>query len=63
MNTKDIRELTEAEIKTKIAETQKEVFNLRFQLANQQVKNNQELKAKRRLIARLNTIANEKVNK
>jgi len=61
MDIKDIRELSETDIRTKIFELKKDLLNLRFQLANHQLKNNQQVGQKKKIIARLNTVLREKI--
>ncbi len=60
MNTIEIRNLTTAEIKVKLDETYKEMFNLRFQEARRQLKDQSRLRQVRRDIARLKTILRER---
>ncbi len=60
MNTIEIRNLTTAEIKVKLDETYKEMFNLRFQEARRQLKDQSRLRQVRRDIARLQTILRER---
>ena len=48
MDIKDIRELSETDIRTKIFELKKDLLNLRFQLANHQLKNNQQVGQKKK---------------
>jgi len=60
MKVADIREMTEAEIGTKIAEFTHELFNLRFQHATGQVENPMKLKFAKKDIARFKTILREK---
>ncbi|MFA5928157.1 MAG: 50S ribosomal protein L29 [Candidatus Margulisiibacteriota bacterium] len=61
MDIKDIRALGTVEINGKIAEIKRDLFKLRFQAANQQLKNNQEIRQKKSLIARMNTVVREKL--
>lgn len=60
MNTREIRALTTEEIKRKLDEAYQELFNLRFQWATRQLRNNNRLTQVRRDIARLKTILRER---
>ena len=60
MNASDIRDLTDAEIRQRIAETQEELFRLRFRSATQQLENPALLRKLRRDIARMKTILRER---
>jgi large subunit ribosomal protein L29 len=60
MKAADLRELTVDELQAKIKELEEEVFNLKFQVASQQLENTARLKESRRDIARLKTIMREK---
>ncbi len=62
MKAADLRELTAPEIQAKLKELEEEVFNLRFQVASQQLENTARLKQSRRDIARLKTVMREKAN-
>lgn len=55
--TSELRELSDAELKKKIAEGEKELLHLRIQKANQQLKNPLKIREVRRNVARLKTIA------
>jgi large subunit ribosomal protein L29 len=54
------RELDVEELQRRIAETRRELFNLRFQHATGQLENTGQLKEVRKNIARLLTILNQK---
>ncbi|WP_281165941.1 50S ribosomal protein L29 [Liquorilactobacillus sicerae] len=56
MKTKEIKELTTAEMLKKEEEFKKEFFNLRFQLATGQLQNTARLKEVRKSIARIKTV-------
>lgn len=56
----EIRDLSEEEIETRIDEEQEQLEQLRFQHAVAHLENPSILREKRRLIARLKTILNEK---
>ncbi|MFA5113591.1 MAG: 50S ribosomal protein L29 [Candidatus Margulisiibacteriota bacterium] len=60
METKELRELTVAELQKKAAELRRELLTLRIQRANQQLKNLLKLREVRRAIARVLTIIQEK---
>jgi len=56
----EIRDLSEKEIETRIDEEQEQLEQLRFQHAVAHLENPSILRQKRRLVARLKTILNEK---
>ena len=56
MKTSELREMTSAELETKLQSLKEELFNLRFQLAINQLDNPMRIKAVRKDIARLQTI-------
>jgi large subunit ribosomal protein L29 len=56
----EIRELTPDEIERKLAETRRELFNLRFQHATGALDNTAALTRVKRDIARLLTLGNER---
>jgi len=60
MKASDLRELTPEELQAKLKELEEELFNLRFQLASQQLENTARLKESRRDIARIQTVLREK---
>jgi large subunit ribosomal protein L29 len=60
MKAADLRELTGEELQAKLKELEEEVFNLKFQVASQQLENTARLKQSRRDIARLKTVMREK---
>jgi large subunit ribosomal protein L29 len=62
MKAADLRELTAPELQAKLKELEEEVFNLKFQVASQQLENTARLKQSRRDIARLKTVMREKTN-
>ena len=51
----EIRELSDAELATKLDEGRAELFNLRFQMATSQLDNTARVKAVKRNIARIQT--------
>ncbi|WP_143529249.1 50S ribosomal protein L29 [Rubrobacter xylanophilus] len=60
MKTRELRELDVEEIERRLAETRRELFNLRFQHATGQLENTGQLREVRRNIARLLTVLNQK---
>ena len=60
MKAAEVRELDIDELQRRIAETRRELFNLRFQHATGQLENTGQLKEVRRNIARLLTVLNQK---
>ena len=60
MNAKEIRELSIAELNEKLGKLKEELFNLRFQLAINQLENPMRIVAVKKDIARVKTIIREK---
>jgi len=60
MKAKEIREMTLEELDTKLVELKKDLFNLRFQNATNQLDNPLRIVEVRRDIARVKTIMTEK---
>ena len=60
MKLKDMRELTAAELGTKLTESYHEMFNLRFQLASRQLANYQRISQVKQTIARIKTVQRER---
>lgn len=60
MKAKEARELTDAELKTRIDDAHKELFNLRLQKAIHQLQNYARMRIVRRDIARIETILRER---
>ncbi|MFN3567557.1 MAG: 50S ribosomal protein L29 [Caldimicrobium sp.] len=60
MKAKDLRELSLPELKEKLVELRKELFNLRFQKSIHRLENPMKLRNLRRDIARVLTIIREK---
>jgi large subunit ribosomal protein L29 len=56
----EVRELDIEELKRRVTETRRELFNLRFQHATGQLENTGQLKEVRKNIARLLTVLNQK---
>ena len=59
MNAKEIRELTLPELNDKLAKLKEELFNLRFQLAINQLDNPTRIGAVNKDIARIKTVIRE----
>ena len=60
MKVKDLRELSVEQLEKKLAELKGELFNLRFQLAINQLENPNRIPEVRHDIARVMTVLNEK---
>ena len=60
MTTKELREKTVAELEAKVKELKEELFNLRFQLAVNQLENPMRIPAVKKDIARIKTILRER---
>ena len=60
MQAREIRELTVEEIDQKLDEAYQELFNLRFQTVISQMRDHNRVRAVKKDIARLKTIAHEK---
>ena len=60
MLAKDLRDLSNDELDRRLADTRQELFNLRFQSATGQLENTSQLKLKRREIARILTVREER---
>ena len=59
MNAKEIRELSLPELNKQLADLKQELFNLRFQLAINQLENPMRIVAVKKDIARIKTIIRE----
>ena len=59
MTAKELRELTESELELKLKDLKEELFNLRFQLAINQLENPMRITAVKRDIARVSTVLRE----
>ncbi len=59
MKAQEIREKTGAELEKELKDLQKELFNLRFQLAINQLDNPNRIKAVKKDIARVKTVMRE----
>lgn len=60
MRAAEVRELGVEELERRVAETRRELFNLRFQHATGQLENTGQLKEVKQNIARLLTVLNQK---
>lgn len=60
MKASEIRELSEKELQAKLKDLKAELFNLRFQLAINQLENPMRIKAVKKDIARVQTILRQK---
>lgn len=59
MKAKEIRDMSLVELNDKLGELKAELFNLRFQLAVNQLDNPMRIKAVKKDIARINTVIRE----
>jgi large subunit ribosomal protein L29 len=60
MRARQLREMSDEELDRKMAETRKELFQLRFQTATGGLENSARLRGTKREIARILTIKNER---
>ena len=60
MKTTEIRELSAAELDTKLADLKEQLFNLRFQMATGQCENPTKVREVKKSIARIKTIQRER---
>lgn len=60
MKAKELKALSEQELNTKLVELKKDLFNLRFQLAINQLDNPHRIEEVKRDIARIMTVLHEK---
>lgn len=63
MKASEMRNLSNAELEKRLKDLKAELFNLRFQLAINQLENPMRIKAVKKDIARINTILCEDKNK
>ena len=59
MKSSDLRDLSYEELKTKLAESKQELFNLRFQVATNQLDNTARIETVRHEVARIATVMRE----
>jgi len=62
LRARDLRDLTDDELDRKLADTRKELFNLRFQSATGALENSAHLRLAKREIARILTVQNQRQN-
>jgi len=60
MKASELRELTVEELQTKLTELKTELFNLRFQLAVNQLENSNRIGAVKKDIARVSTVIHQR---
>jgi large subunit ribosomal protein L29 len=60
MKVAEVREMDVAQLENRLAETRRELFNLRFQHATGQLENTGQLREVRKNIARILTVLNQK---
>ena len=60
MKAKEIRQMSEKELDTRLSDLKAELFNLRFQLATGQLDNPMSIKKVRKDLARVKTIVRER---
>jgi len=59
LRARDLRNMTPEDLETRLAETRKELFNIRFQSATGALENTTRLRMTRREIARILTVQQE----
>lgn len=59
LKAKEIRDMTNVELNTKLVDLKNELFNLRFQLATGQLDNTGKIKGVKKNIARVQTVLRE----
>ena len=62
MRPRQLRDLTDEELNTRLGETRQELFNLRFQSATGALENSARLRLAKREIARILTIKHERAS-
>ena len=60
MKVTEVRELDVTQLESRLADTRRELFNLRFQHATGQLENTGQIKEVRKNIARILTVLNQK---
>ena len=60
MKIKEVRDLSAAELDTKLASLKEELFNLRFQMATGQCENPMKIREVKKSIARIKTIQRQR---
>ena len=56
----DLRAMTDAELRSELEETQRALFNLRFQAATRQLADVSQVRSARRRVARIKTLLHER---
>jgi large subunit ribosomal protein L29 len=56
----ELRELPDEELRKQLAETQREMFNLRFQRETEQAEKPAEIRAAKKRVARIKTVLHER---
>ena len=62
MKKKEIKKLTKDQAKKNLEKLKKDLFNLRFQKVNGQLKGTSKIKITKKTIARINTLLERKLN-
>ncbi len=60
LRARDLRDMTDDELDTRLADTRRELFNLRFQAATGALENTARLQLTKREIARILTVQHER---
>jgi large subunit ribosomal protein L29 len=60
MNAEQFREMSDRELRQRLDDNHKELFNLRFQIETRKIKNHQRIPEVKRDIARINTLLRER---
>ncbi|NMB09561.1 MAG: 50S ribosomal protein L29 [Tissierellia bacterium] len=60
MKTKEIRQMSDSDLRTKLEDLKVELFNLRFQLATGQLENPMNISGVKKDIARIKTVIRER---
>ena len=60
MNAKELRDMTVEQLNSKLGELKEELFNLRFQLAVNQLENSNRIGAVKKDIARVSTVLRQR---
>lgn len=60
MKAKDLRELNDNELESRLHQIEEELFNLRMKVKTTEINNNMQFRALKRDIARIKTIQNER---
>lgn len=60
MKTKEIRQMSDSDLRTKLEDLKVELFNLRFQLATGQLENPMNITGVKKDIARIKTVIRER---